>query len=42
MSKIKGTNEGFKTESLIKEYLNNKKIVDLHKFLIKNSIIIYN
>ena len=28
--KIKGTNEGFKTEALIEEYLNNKKIVDLN------------
>ena len=35
--KIKGINEGFKTEALIEEYLNNKKIVDLPNLLIKNS-----
>ena len=36
--KIKGTNEGFKTEALIEEYLNNKKIVDLKTSNLKKFI----
>ena len=36
--KIKGTNEGSKTEALIEEYLNNKKIVDLKKSNLKRFI----
>ena len=36
--KVKGTNEGFKTESLIEEYLNNKKIVDLKTSNLKKFI----
>ena len=36
--KIKGTNEGFKTEALIEEYLNNKKIIDLKKSNLKRFI----
>ena len=35
--KIKGTNEGFKTEALIEEYLNNKRLlilnINLKKFI---------
>ena len=37
--KVKGTNEGFKTEYLIEEYLNNKKIKDLKETNIKKFIL---
>ena len=37
--KIKGTNEGSKTEALIEEYSNNKKIVDLKKSNLKDLFI---
>ena len=33
--KVKGRNEGFKTEYLIEEYLDNKKIKDLKETNIK-------
>ena len=36
--KVKGTNEGFKTESLIDEYLNNRKITDLKTSNLKRFI----
>ena len=36
--KTKGINEGFKTEALIEEYLNNKKIVDLKTSNLKKFI----
>ena len=36
--KVKGSNEGFKTEALIEEYLNNKKIVDLKTSNLKKFI----
>lgn len=37
--KIKGTNEGFKTEDLVEEYLNNKIINDLKQTNIKKFIL---
>ena len=39
VQKVKGTNEGFKTEYLIEQYLNNKIIKDLKETNIKKFIL---
>ena len=36
--KVKGTNEGFKTEALIENYLNGKKVTKLKASKIKDFI----